>query len=697
MNLSLLQFSFKKKIKPVLQNEVSECGLACLVSILNFYGDYSDLRTLRQKFNLSLKGANLADIAKFAEQSNLSTRAIRADIDELKFLRLPCILHWEFNHFVVLYSVSETEVEIMNPATGNCKISKTELNQKFTGVALELFPNIDFIQKPKERKQSISVIEILKGIKSSLFQLFILACALEIFSLVNPLFLQIVIDKVIVSSDSDLLVALTMSFVVLTIFQQLTNLLQSWINIYFTNTLNIQWKMNIMQKLLHLPNSYFIKRHLGDILSRFSSIDNIQNVLVSTMTEVIINGIMIVITLSLMLFYSVKLSLIVILAVIINIILSILSYYPIRNANEKNIICNAKQNSYFMETIRGISTVKLFSKEQTRHNHWANLLAESINSGINSQRITIIFQFVKNIISSLSNILIIYLSAVSVLSGNFTVGIFTAFLAYKNRFETKSNALIEQYFQIKMLDIHTERLSDIVLEKEESIYSNNNNYVLPELYKNNISIEIKNLSFKYSENEDYIFKDINLSINCNEVTVFIGKSGCGKSTLMNILCGNLHAEKGEIVINGISNQYLLRHLSSTVLQEDVLFAGTIAENIAFFDENPNRQQIEICAHIAEIHNDIIKMPMGYETLIGDMGNILSGGQKQRIILARALYKKPRILLLDEFGSHLDFATEQQIHRNLKQLNIARVMIAHREETIKLADKVIDLSKIYSIT
>ena len=165
---------------------------------------------------------------------------------------------------------------------------------------------------------------------------------------------------------------------------------------------------------------------------------------------------------------------------------------------------------------------------------------------------------------------------------------------------------------------------------------------------------------------------------------------------MNILCGNLIAEKGEISVNGINNQYLLRNLSSTVLQEDVLFAGTIAENIAFFDENPNKQQIEICAHIAEIHNDIIKMPMGYETLIGDMGNILSGGQKQRIILARALYKKPRILLLDEFGSHLDFETEQRIHNNLNQLNIARIMIAHREETIKLADKVIDLNQIYSM-
>ena len=529
------------------------------------------------------------------------------------------------------------------------------------------------------------------GIKRSLVQVLILAFALEIFGLVSPFLMQWVIDHVIVTADRNLLLTLVLGFGLLKILEQLTSLLQAWVNMHLTTTLNVQWKANIFKRLLELPADYFTKRHLGDVISRFGSIDNIQETLTSTAFKTVLSGIMAVFTLILMFYYSWLLSVAVLIALALYIIIRVVSYYPLRNATEENIVHDAKQNTYFMETVRGIHTVKLFEKNEQRHSSWMTLFVDTINTNLTKQKLTNIFDFANKLLFGIEGILIVYLGADKILDGGFTVGALTAFWAYKNQFETRVGELVDQYIKIRMLSLHAERLADIVLteteaEKIEEIY-------IPEI-EGDIDIVIDDVSFRYSDAEPYILQNINLHIKQGESLAFTGSSGCGKSTLMNILIGNLTPESGKVLVNGHDIHKLsprfIRGLSGTVTQDDVLFAGSISENICFFDETPNQQKIMQCAAMAMIHEDIMQMAMGYETLIGDMGNALSGGQKQRIILARALYREPKILFLDEATSHLDMENERAINENLKFLNITKIMVAHRKETIESADRVIDM-------
>lgn len=690
--LSRLSFGFSRRLPIILQTEAAECGLACLVSVLGFHGFYTDLRHLRARFSLSLKGTTLADLVRFANSMNLTARAVRLDLDELVNLRVPCVLHWDLNHFVVLHEVHRNHIMIMNPASGWQKVRMEEVSRCFTGVALELFPNTQFEEKHETRK--IRVLPMLRGVvglKRSLFQLLLLAAVLQVFALASPFFMQWVIDHAIVSADRDLLLTLALGFGLLMIVQQLVSLLQTWAGMYLSTSLNIQWKANVFRRLMDLPVSYFAKRHLGDVVSRFGSVDSIQSTLTSTFFVLVLNSIMAIFTLGLMYLYSPSLTVVVLVVLLIYIAIRWAAYYPLRHATEENIVHAAKQSSYFMETIRGIQTVKLFDKNAQRHAAWLNLFIDTINTGLTTQKLSALFGFANSLLFGIANILIVYFGAVSVLDGVFTVGALMAFMSYKSQFESKAGSLIDQFVQIKMLGLHAERLADIVLEETENEQSND--FRLPENLEH-FDIQIENISFRYAENEPYILQDFSLIIKQGTAIAFAGHSGCGKSTLIQILTGSLKPESGHVLLGGHDIHALppafIRKFSASVMQDDVLFAGSIAENISFFDDTPNMEKIAFCAQMANIHHEIVAMPMAYETLIGDMGSALSGGQKQRIVLARALYREPKILFLDEASSHLDINNERVINDHLRQLNITKIMVAHRQETLNTADSVVYL-------
>lgn len=690
--LNRLSFGFSRKLPVVLQTEIAECGLACLVSILRYHGFDTDLRTLRQKYTLSLKGANMADIVRFGNDLNLTSRALRLELEELPNLRLPCLLHWDLNHFVVLKSVSADHITVMDPATGLRKVKMAEVSRKFTGVALEMWPNTQF--EEKKEKQQIKILPMLKGItglRRSLVQLLLLAAAMEVFALASPFFMQWVIDHVIVTADRNLLVTLAFGFGLLMLVQQGVSLLQSWVGMHFATTLSMQWKSNIFKRLLDLPTDYFTKRHLGDVVSRFGAADSIQSTLTSTFFVLILNSLMAVFTFGLMLFYSPKLTAVVVVTLLIYILIRWAAYYPLRRATEENIIHAAKQSTYFMETIRGVQTVKQFGKGNQRHGTWMSLFADTVNTGLTAQKLGIWFGFANTLLFGMANILIVYWGALDILDGLFTVGVFMAFLAYKSQFESRIGSLINQFVQVKMLSLHGERLADIVLTETESERTPDTG--IPNL-DGDLEICVENVSFRYAENEPYVLQDVNLTVKQGESLALVGRSGCGKSTLLDILCGNLKPESGRVLVNGHDIYRLpprfIRSLGAVVRQNDVLFAGSIAENISFFDETPDREKIEQCAHMAMIHDEITAMPMGYETLIGDMGSALSGGQKQRIVLARALYQNPKILFLDEATSHLDINNEKGVNLHLQQLSITQIMAAHRPETIHSASRILQL-------
>lgn len=693
--LKQLNFSFSSAPPIILQTEVSECGLACLAMISNYYGHDVDLISLRSRFSISSKGTNLEQLISISQKLNLISRPLKLKLDDLYQLRLPCILHWDFNHFVVLTQIRGKKVTILDPAFGQRNLTMAEVSNHFTGIALELWPSPLFEKKQERNRIKIfTMIAKVKGIWRSLSQILILAVILEVFALISPFFMQWVIDHVIVSADRDLLTILAIGFGVVMLLQQLIGLLRSWLMMYMSTHLNIQWRSNVLSHLIHIPVSYFERRSLGDIVSRFGSIDSIQRTLTSTFLSAILDGLMTVFTLILMFIYSKKLTFIAIFTMVLYGVIRWIWYYPLRQATEAQIIHTAKQNSHFMETIRGAKTIKLFQRQEIRLASWLTLLVNQINAGLTTQKLGLMFQFINSLLFGIQNIVIIWLGAHLVLDNVFTVGILMAFMAYKGQFDSRVAGLIDKFIEVKMLQVDAERLSDIVLTEPEKLYHDERaNHVLE---KSNNILELKNLKFKYSEQEPYVLNGIDLTIKSNESVAIVGKTGCGKTTLLHVLLGVFPPTEGEVLLSGRSISQIgvnsMREQIGTVLQDDVLFAGTIADNICFFDPVPDQRQIETCAELASIHLDITKFPMGYQTLVGEMGSMLSGGQKQRILLARALYKKPKILFLDESTSHLDIETERKVNQNLKLLQITKIMIAHRPETIASADRVVVLSQ-----
>lgn len=534
----------------------------------------------------------------------------------------------------------------------------------------------------------------ISGLGRSIGQILLLALALEIFTLASPFFLQWVIDEVIVSADRDLLTVLAIGFGLLLLMQEGTRAIRAWLLLHFSTTLNVQWRANLFTHLLNLPVRYFERRHLGDIVSRFGTIDTIQKSLTTSFLSAIIDGIMTVATLVMMFLYNRTLGIVALSAMLVYCLLRWLWYQPLRQATEDEIVHGAKQHSHFLETIRGVKTIKLFNRQSERRATWLTLFVDQINSGLRTQKLQLLYQQLNGLLFGIEGLLIIWLGATMVMEGHFTVGVLMAFNAYKGQFDSRVGNLIDRFFELRMLQLQGERLSDIVFTAPEADMTSR--LVPDEIERLAASIEVDNLTFSYSDGEPAILDGVSLKIGAGESVALVGPSGCGKTTFVNILLGSLEPTGGAIRIGGIEQSRLglerLRMLIGTVMQDDVLFSGSIADNICFFDSNPDPLWIAECAQIAAVHDDIIAMPMGYNTLVGDMGTVLSGGQKQRVLLARALYKRPKILVLDEATSHLDPQREHQVNAAVSALQITRVIVAHRQETIASASRVIVLAR-----
>lgn len=687
---SKLSFWRRNKLKLFRQSEASECGLACLAMIADYYGHKTTMAELRQSFQLSLSGATLHDLMQFASKLALSSRALRIDLADLPSLKCPCILHWNLNHFVVLKSATKNKITICDPAKGEVTLDMDEASNKFTGVALELTPTKEF--EIKEQKPSLKFSDFwtrITGLKRSLTLIFILSLLLQVFTLVNPYYMQLVIDDVILTSDTSLLLVLAIGFFMILLFEIATSALRSFTLLHFSSAMNLQLGANLFHHLIRLPLSFFEKRHIGDVISRFGSLQAIRQLLTTGVIEVILDGLLAIFTLLMILFYSIELSIVVILAVITYVSIRLAMYLPLRQATEAEIVARAQEQSNFMESVRGMQTIKLFGSEVMRENTWQNYYTRTINESIRLGNLNISYSAINRFLFGLENIIVVYLAAKLVIEGNFSVGMLFAFMAYKRQFMSKVSNLVNKLIEFKMLGLHFERLSDIALTEKENLEpsSSSNKKV-----KGKISL--KKVKFRYSDATPFVIDNFNLEIGIGESVAIIGPSGCGKSTLLKLIGSLIPPSSGEILVDDISIPNIgasaYRKQIATVMQDDALLSGSVQDNIGFFDAEIDFERVEECAKLAAIHEEISKMPMGYNSLIGDMGSSLSGGQKQRILLARALYKKPQILLLDEATSHLDTKLEKDINEAIKKLNITRIIVAHRKETINSADRVVEM-------
>ena len=692
--LESLSLGLRRRLPVILQTEAAECGLACLAMVMGYHGVITDLATLRTRHAISLKGMTLTTLTKMAGDEKLGFRAVRLELSDLAQLRLPAILHWDLNHFVVLKSVKADGVVVHDPNMGERRYSLGEVSKHFTGVALELWPDPGFA--PRKEKTAISLGQLIgqvSGFWPMLAQVLTLSLVLQLLVLLGPQLLQAVVDNVVVSRDVNLLTTLAIGFGLLLVMQQGISIVRSWLLLTISTSVRVQWKANVFSHLLKLPLDYFSKRHLGDIVSRTNAIDEIQRVLTSAFVEALFDGLMVILTLVMMFIYNPTLAWISIVAVSLYLALRLIWYRPLYLATEEQIVRGANLSTHFLETIRGMRTIKLFSRQGVRRGTWQTLLINETNASLTIQKLQILYGLAKSTLSGVTHILLLWMGATQILAGNLSVGMLIAFLAYRSQFDSRMTGLIDQFLALKMLQLYGERLADVVLTPGEL---DTRRLLTDESPQQAPEIRVDGLRFRYAEQDPWVLDGISLRIQPGEAVAITGPSGCGKTTLANLLMGVLKPVEGSIHIGAV----LLEHVGNdawrqqvgTVMQDDTLFSGSVAENICFFDPNPEPARIEASARLAAIAGDIEAMPMGYQTLVGDMGTVLSGGQKQRVMLARALYKQPQVLVLDEATSHLDIKREAEVNASIAGLNITRIVIAHRPETIGAAQRVIEINR-----
>jgi len=689
--LPKLRLSWGPKLPVVFQTEAAECGLACLAMVAGYHGARIDLPALRQRFSLSLRGTTLAHIIKFAGQLDLTGRPVRVELEDLIYLRTPCILHWDMDHFVVLKKTARKYIVVHDPGTGPRRLSHGEASRHFTGVALELTPTPAFTRLDETRSLRLSDLTgRIVGLKRALGQIFLLAAALEFFSIISPLFLQLTVDKVVAGHDRDLLLTLGIGFMLLIGLQSLLGALRSWTTLYFGSSLKLQWYANIFSHLIRLPVSFFEKRYFGDIMSRFEGAEAIQRTLTNNFIEALLDGLVSIFVLAVMFFYSRSLTLIVMVSVLLYVALRNFAYHPLRRSMEEQIISLSKQQTFFIETLRGIRTIKVLDREDSRKAKWMNLLANTTNAQVATEKLSLLFKAANALFFGAQTVAVVWLGAMAVLNGAFSVGMLFAFVAYQEQFKARITNLVDRMFEFRMLSLQVQRLADVVLAKPES-----NLLDTSASGPEDASIEVNSLFFRYSDTEPWLLKDVGFRIEPGECVALVGPSGAGKSTLLKLMAGLLQAQAGDVIVNGHSvcaSRAAVLGKVGFVLQDDTLFAGTIADNISFASDTADMARVEECARMACVDDEIAAMAMGYNTLVGDMGSALSGGQQQRLLLARALYSQPSILILDEATSHLDVPTEQRIAATLAELRMTRVFAAHRPDTIAIADRVISLNR-----
>jgi len=669
---------FGRRTPVILQSEAPECGIACLAMVASYHGYLTDLSAMRVRLSPSLKGVTLKNVAQIAEGMGLTSRGVQAPLESLGKLQLPALLHWDMNHFVVLVGVKGRKLVVHDPARGRRVMPLDEASRHYTGVAMEFSPTATF--RPRDEREKVSATQLLgvaSGLKGTLAQILILSLALEVFAIAMPFFLQLVVDRVIVGRDRDLLTVLGVAFGALIVITVAVTAVRAWVSVYLSTNVNLRLLSTLFSHMVRLPLSWFEKRNIGDIVSKFRSVDAIQRTLTTTFVETVVDGIMIVLTLLVMAWYSVTLTAIVVGATLLYVIVRWALYYPQRYATDEQLSHEAKSGTHFIETLRGMMAIKLNLRENERRAAYQNLVVDQVNAGVKVQNVGIAQRAAAALIFGLENVAVIWLGAIAVMEGRFSVGMLYAFLGFKIVFLTRVNALVEKWNDFRMLDLHAERIADIALAEEER--------ALPSLpgegVTGPITIEAEGLSYAYGP-EGFVFRRVDFSVAPGETVAVVGPSGCGKTTLIKVLVGLLEPTEGTVRVNGRNlKDWDLGHYRrriGAVMQDDQLFVGTIEDNISFFDPEHDPERVRECAKLAMIDADVSAMPMGYNTIVGSLGAALSGGQKQRVLLARALYRRPQILFLDEALDQLDIQNENRIFNSLRTIGVAVIYVTHRE-------------------
>lgn len=689
---------FKNRISIILQGEVTDCGLCCVAMIAGFYGRKVDLRSARNYYQVSQLGSSIKDLIEIASRFNLSARPIRADIGSTPQLRLPCILHWGFNHFVVLRAIKRSGCVIIDPAKGEILILHNSFSRNFTGIVLEIWPNAEFEKKVERSTITIaSMFRAVHGLPRTLMHIFFASLCVEIVTLVVPISAQFFIDVALESYDLSLVGTVSSALLFFLFVRFALSYTRAWLIIRSRAEINILWSSALFERMIKLPITFFERRHVGDIASRFLSLTAVQDAFTSDVVSAALYGILIILALILIAIYSPVIFAVVLSACLLYALIRIATYQRARRVTVDAISQEAIQHSHFLETIRSMVNVKLFGIENRRRSKWLNHVVDEINAKIDLFKVELINNSFSTLIASSSSVIILWIGAYKVVDGSITFGMLFSLIIFSEIITTRIVRVVDAIIKISLLSLHTDRIAEIALEKIE--HNQTGNLIISPI-KDAASVCVRNLSFSYGEDIQPVLSDISFKVEPGSSVALTGPSGCGKSTLLKIMVGLVIPSEGKVEVSGknIFSIGLREYRSNIacVLQDGNLLAGSLFENISMFDPDADAGWVYECAKMASIDTEINAMPMRYDTMVGEMGSVLSGGQRQRIAIARALYRKPSILFMDEATSDLDTENETRINDALSLLNMTRIIIAHRPSTIAIADHILNMSEINKI-
>lgn len=680
----------KRRVPEMRQVTAVECGAACLGMVLNYYGYATSISEVQERCGVGRDGLTALELVKSARLYGLRVRAISLDLADFRYVTLPAIVHWEFNHFLIVERWSPTRIDVVDPAQGRRQLTAEEFDEGFTGVAIMLEPGEQFSQKAAQKSLTPwSYMRSLLQMHRIIFQVVGASLLLQLLGLGAPLLTEIIIDRILPGKDPNLLTLLVGGMLILVLMQGITTFLRSSLLIYLQTRSDTNMMLNFFEHLLSLPYRFFQLRLSGDLLARMNSNLAIRDLLTNQLISTLLDGTTVIIYFIILFSLSRFIAGVTLAIGLIQLVILLLTSPVIRKLTQRDLEARGKTQGYMNEILSGIATLKAAGAEQRAFARWENLFFDETNISLRLSYLSSVIGILLTLVSLLSPLLLLWIGAMQVIDGVMTVGTMLALNTLAIQFLSPLGSLAGTVENLQIVRAHFSRVADVIEAQPEQ-----DPLQVQSPHRLKGHIELKHVSFQYNQNAPMILQDINVRIFPGQKIALVGQTGSGKSTLGKLLVGLITPTKGKILFDNIPldtlNYQEVRSQFGVVLQESFIFSGSVKENIALNNPAMNMPQIVEAARLAAIDEDIEKMPMSYDTLVSEGGSAFSGGQRQRLALARALANHPSLLLLDEATSALDVMTEHTIEQNLRHLPCTQIIIAHRLSTVRNADVILVL-------
>ncbi|HEV7578328.1 MAG TPA: peptidase domain-containing ABC transporter [Caldimonas sp.] len=685
----------RRQVPFVGASELNECGLACLAAISAYFEGEPGLAEIRQLAVPSGRGETLLELRNLAERIGLGARGVKVGVNALAQLAVPAILHWDMNHFVVLERVTKNGIVIMDPAAGRLAVPWSAVDTSFTGVALEtrVSPSWRKARGPGRKVSLLDFLAPLSQWRNDIALVVALSILMEVLVLLAPLQMQLSIDSALQGSDGRLVWVLAIGFTLVVLLQGAISVVRAWTLAVFGARVGYELKDRFVRALHRKSARFFLKHHSADILSRSRSVDTIQSLVTAQLLQALLDGAMSIAIVVVMLLAVPSMAAVVIVFAAINLLATAGLRRAAIDVSRRGLRVAAQADAYFLENARAARAIRLFGKELVRSNVWRNKFVDLTNLGLADGRLTMFSAQMSQLTNGLGNVALIALGTWLVLGNQITLGTMMMFFLFRAFLVERLNRAVLYAMELRRVRTNAERIEEVMAD-EAGVDDAAHECAFVVADGAGVRIEVKDVWFRYGNDTPWVLQGASLVVEPGESVAITGPSGSGKTTLLHLMIGLLEPNRGEVLVNGrevktIASADLARAIG-VVMQDDILFQGTVAENVSFFDTPIDMARVARAARQANVAAEIEAMPMQYHSMLAEAAADISGGQKQRLFIARALYHAPRVLFLDEATSHLDTASEALVSRAVEAMDITRVLVAHRKETIAIADRVVAL-------